>query len=283
MIDKKRQVLQTIEGLMTSDGGGVNLKRIIGSPQLDTLDPFLLLDEFRSENPDDYLAGFPPHPHRGFETVTYMLQGSFRHKDSAGNEGLLTSGSVQWMTAGRGVIHSEMPEQEDGLVWGFQLWVNLPKKLKMTEPDYQDIPSENIAEVNEEGVTVRIVTGIYNGTTGPASAKTGMSYMDVHLESNTVFNHDLVDGWNSFVYVFEGSVKVGDENEIFVGNLAVLDTEGEVQLSGGHEGGRCLLVAGEPLNEPIARGGPFVMNTRGEVLQAFEDYQNGVFDKTLSR
>ena len=208
MIDKKRQVLQTIEGLMTSDGGGVNLKRIIGSPQLDTLDPFLLLDEFRSENPDDYLAGFPPHPHRGFETVTYMLQGSFRHKDSAGNEGLLTSGSVQWMTAGRGVIHSEMPEQEDGLVWGFQLWVNLPKKLKMTEPDYQDIPSENIAEVNEEGVTVRIVTGIYNGTTGPASAKTGMSYMDVHLESNTVFNHDLVDGWNSFVYVFEGSVKV---------------------------------------------------------------------------
>ena len=283
MIDKKRQVLQTIEGLMTSDGGGVNLKRIIGSPQLDTLDPFLLLDEFRSENPDDYLAGFPPHPHRGFETVTYMLQGSFRHKDSAGNEGLLTSGSVQWMTAGRGVIHSEMPEQEDGLVWGFQLWVNLPKKLKMTEPDYQDIPSENIAEVNEEGVTVRIVTGIYNGTTGPVSAKTGMSYMDVHLESNTVFNHDLVDGWNSFVYVFEGSVKVGDENEIFVGNLAVLDTEGEVQLSGGHEGGRCLLVAGEPLNEPIARGGPFVMNTRGEVLQAFEDYQNGVFDKTISR
>jgi redox-sensitive bicupin YhaK (pirin superfamily) len=277
-----RTVVRTVEGLETSDGAGVNLKRIIGSPELDYLDPFLLLDEFSSDNPDDYMAGFPPHPHRGFETVTYMLQGKFQHKDSAGNEGLLTSGSVQWMTAGRGVIHSEMPEQVEGMVRGFQLWINLPKELKMTEPAYQDIPSKKIPEVCEEGVTVRVITGQYVGVSGPASAKTGMLYLDIHLDRESDFSHSIANGWNCFLYVYDGLVHVDDQDEIAPGHLAVLATEGEVRLIAGPEGGRCLLIAGEPLNEPIARGGPFVMNTRGEVLQAFEDYQNGKFDKVNS-
>lgn len=277
-----RTVVRTVEGLETSDGAGVNLKRIIGSPELDYLDPFLLLDEFSSDNPDDYMAGFPPHPHRGFETVTYMLQGKFQHKDSAGNEGLLTSGSVQWMTAGRGVIHSEMPEQVEGMVRGFQLWINLPKELKMTEPAYQDIPSKKIPEVCEEGVSVRVITGQYVGVSGPASAKTGMLYLDIHLDKESDFNHSIAKGWNCFLYVYDGLVHVDDQDEIASGHLAVLATEGEARLIAGPGGGRCLLIAGEPLNEPIARGGPFVMNTRGEVLQAFEDYQNGKFDKVTS-
>ncbi|MEE2877323.1 MAG: pirin family protein [Candidatus Neomarinimicrobiota bacterium] len=276
-----RTVEKTIEGVETSDGAGVNLKRIIGSPELDYLDPFLLLDEFGSDNPDDYIAGFPPHPHRGFETVTYMLQGRFRHKDSAGNEGQLTSGSIQWMTAGRGVIHSEMPEQVEGMVRGFQLWVNLPKKLKMTEPAYQDIPSEKIPQVNQDGVTVRVITGNHSGVSGPASAKTGMLYLDVHLEESAVFEQTIVDDWNSFLYIYGGSLLVADQIEITRGHLAVLATEGDIRLTGGPTGGRSLLVAGEPLNEPIARGGPFVMNTRGEVLQALEDYQTGKFDKGI--
>ena len=277
-----RKVERTIEGVETSDGAGVNLKRIIGSPQLDYLDPFLLLDEFRSDNPDDYMAGFPPHPHRGFETVTYMLNGKFRHKDSAGNEGLLTSGSVQWMTAGRGVIHSEMPEQVEGTVRGFQLWVNLPKALKMTEPAYQDIPAEDIPQVDLDGTSVRVITGQYCGVSGPASAKTGMLYLDVHLKEDAVFDHTIAEGWNCFLYVYDGLVEIADETEIMRGHLAVLGTEGDIRLTGGPEGGKCLLVAGEPLNEPISRGGPFVMNTRGEVLQAFEDYQNGQFGEAVS-
>lgn len=276
-----RLITSVIEGIQTSDGAGVNLKRLIGSSELNALDPFLLLDEFKNDDAAGYSGGFPPHPHRGFETVTYMLQGKFRHKDSAGHEGLLTDGSVQWMTAGRGVIHSEMPEQTEGLVWGFQLWVNLPKKLKMTEPAYQDIPSEMIPEVVQNGTTVRLIAGKLGKEKGPARTKIGALFFDIHLKEGSDFTAPIPDGWNGFLYVYEGSVTAGDGTTVEAGHLAVLGTEGEVRLAGASGGGRTLLIAGEPMNEPIARGGPFVMNTRGEVLQAFEDYQNGVFDKPV--
>jgi hypothetical protein len=274
-----RPITSVIEGIQTSDGAGVKLKRIIGSPDLDTLDPFLLLDEFKNDDPEGYIGGFPSHPHRGFETVTYMLNGKFRHKDSAGNEGFLTDGSVQWMTAGRGVIHSEMPEQTEGLVWGFQLWVNLPKKLKMAEPAYQDIPSDAIPEIVRDGTTVRVIAGKLAEEEGLAQTKIGALYLDIHLTRASDFVAPIPDGWNGFLYVYEGSVTVGDDTTVIVGHLAVLGTEGEVRLAGGSGGGRTLLLAGEPLNEPIARGGPFVMNTRGEVMQAFADYQSGKFDR----
>ncbi len=221
-----RSIQKVIQGVQTTDGAGVNLTRIIGGMELNMLDPFLLLDEFGSDNPKDYLAGFPPHPHRGFETITYMLNGKFRHKDSAGNEGYLTDGSVQWMTAGRGVIHSEMPEQTEGLVRGFQLWLNLPKDKKMIDPAYNDIPAERIP---------------------------------------------------TFIYIYEGSVRL--DREINQGHLIVFNQEGKLDLTAGKEGAKFIVVAGEPLNEPVARGGPFVMNSKGEVLKAFEDYQNGILDK----
>ena len=277
-----RPITSVIEGIQTSDGAGVKLKRIIGSPELDTLDPFLLLDEFKNDDPKAYGSGFPSHPHRGFETVTYMLHGNFRHKDSVGNEGLLTDGSVQWMTAGRGVIHSEMPEQTEGLVWGFQLWINLPKKLKMVEPAYQDIPSDATPEIVRDGTTIRVIAGKLEKEEGPAHTKIGTLYLDIHLQGESDFVASIPEGWNGFLYVYEGSVKSGDGIAVGTGHLAVLGTEGEVRLTGGSGGSRTLLCAGEPINEPIARGGPFVMNTRGEVLQAFEDYQNGVFDKAVS-
>ena len=277
-----RPITSVIEGIQTSDGAGVKLKRIIGSPELETLDPFLLLDEFKNDDPKAYSSGFPPHPHRGFETVTYMLHGNFRHKDSVGHEGLLTDGSVQWMTAGRGVIHSEMPEQTEGLVWGFQLWINLPKKLKMVEPAYQDIPSDAIPEIVRDGTTVRVIAGKLEKEEGPAQTKIGTLYLDIHLQGESDFVASIPKGWNGFLYVYEGSVKSGDGITVGTGHLAVLGTEGEVRFTNSSGDTRTLLVAGEPINEPIARGGPFVMNTRGEVLQAFEDYQNGVFDKAVS-
>ena len=277
-----RPITSVIEGIQTSDGAGVKLKRVIGSPDLEILDPFLLLDEFKNNDPEGYIGGFPSHPHRGFETVTYMLHGNFRHKDSVGNEGLLTDGSVQWMTAGRGVIHSEMPEQTEGLVWGFQLWINLPKKLKMAEPAYQDIPSNAIPEIVQDGTTVKVIAGKFWEQEGPAQTKIGMLYLDIYLQGESDFVSSIPEGWNGFLYVYEGSVKSGDGNTVGTGHLAVLGTEGEVRLTGGSGGTRTLLVAGEPINEPIVRGGPFVMNTRREVLQAFEDYQNGVFDKAVS-
>ena len=277
-----RPITSVIEGIQTSDGAGVKLKRVIGSPDLDILDPFLLLDEFKNDDPEGYIGGFPSHPHRGFETVTYMLHGNFRHKDSVGHEGLLTDGSVQWMTAGRGVIHSEMPEQTEGLVWGFQLWINLPKKLKMVEPAYQDIPSDAIPEVVQDGALVKVIAGKLEEKEGLAQTKIGTLYLDIHLQGESDFVASIPEGWNGFLYVYEGSLESADGITIETGHLAVLGTEGEVRLTGGSGGTRTLLVAGEPINEPIARGGPFVMNTRGEVLQAFEDYQNGVFDKAVS-
>ena len=276
-MDTTRSIQKVIQGIQTTDGAGVNLTRIIGSMELNMLDPFLLLDEFGSDNPKDYIAGFPPHPHRGFETITYMLNGKFRHKDSAGNEGYLTDGSVQWMTAGRGVIHSEMPEQTEGLVRGFQLWLNLPKEKKMIEPAYNDISAERIPKVDFEGGRARIISGKFLGISGPGKPHTGMLYYDIVLDLSTHFTMPIDNGWNAFIYIYEGSVQL--DREVNKGHLIVLDQEGELDLTAGQKGAKFIVVAGEPLNEPVARGGPFVMNSKGEVLKAFEDYQDGILDK----
>ena len=271
----KRKIIKTTIGMKTSDGAGVNLTRIIGSPELNMLDPFLLLDEFGSDNPDDYIAGFPPHPHRGFETITYMLNGKWQHKDSAGNEGLLGDGSIQWMTAGRGIVHSEMPIQTDGLVRGFQLWLNLPKEKKLTEPAYQDIHAEQIPILKEVFGTVKVISGEYNGTIGPGKSHTPVLIMDIRLNPESEISIPVMGGWNAFGFIYEGDVKSGEF--LSKGQLAVYNTEGNVHFKTNDTQAGIYLVAGEPLNEPVARGGPFVMNTRGEILKAFEDYQNGNF------
>jgi hypothetical protein len=271
----KRKIVKTITGMKTSDGAGVNLTRIIGSPELNMLDPFLLLDEFGSDNPDDYIAGFPPHPHRGFETITYMLNGKWQHKDSAGNEGLLGDGSIQWMTAGRGIVHSEMPIQTDGLARGFQLWLNLPKEKKLTEPAYQDIHAEQIPILKEVFGTVKVISGEYNGTIGPGKSHTPVLIMDIRLNPESEISIPVMGGWNAFGFIYEGDVKSGEF--LSKGQLAVYNTEGNVHFKTNDTQAGIYLVAGEPLNEPVARGGPFVMNTRGEILKAFEDYQNGNF------
>tara|TARA_Y100001970_G_scaffold291339_1_gene428121 strand:- start:1309 stop:2139 length:831 start_codon:yes stop_codon:yes gene_type:complete len=274
-----RTIINITDGIETSDGAGVKLRRIIGGPDLNMFDPFLLFDEFGSDNPDDYIAGFPPHPHRGFETITYMLNGKFKHKDTAGNEGLLTDGSVQWMTAGRGVIHSEMPEKTDGLARGFQLWLNLPKKFKMIDPSYNDIPSNKIPEVNIKHGKVRVISGEYNDIIGPGLPYTGMYYLDVELNQPDNINIPLVDFWNTFIYVYSGQASVAGQI-VREGQLAILSEKGLLNFtSKGTSVLKCIVVSGEPINEPVARGGPFVMNTKAEVLQAFNDYQNGVLVK----
>lgn len=271
-----RRLEAIYKGIKTSDGAGVNLTRIIGSPELNMLDPFLLLDEFGSDNPKDYIAGFPPHPHRGFETITYMLNGKFRHKDSAGNEGFLTDGSVQWMTAGKGVIHSEMPEQTDGLIRGFQLWLNLPKEKKMISPKYNDIDVDEIPVVDFVNAKVKIISGELSGVQGPGKPHTGMLYFDISLNVGSDLILPVENGWNSFIYVYGGSVNILDK-QISKSHLAVLSQDGDLKLHSKEREANFILVAGEPLNEPVARGGPFVMNTKGEVLQAFSDYQEGRF------
>jgi len=274
-----RNIINIYDGVQTSDGAGVKLRRIIGGPDLNMLDPFLLFDEFGSDNPDDYIAGFPPHPHRGFETITYMLNGKFRHKDSAGNEGLLSDGSVQWMTAGRGVIHSEMPEKTDGLVRGFQLWLNLPKKLKMIDPSYNDIPSKDIPEVNIENGRIRVISGTYKDVKGPGAPHTGVVYFDVELNQSESIEIPIDDFWNTFIYVYSGQACVGGHN-ILQGQLAVFSQKGLLRFSSSSSSVlQCIVVSGEPINEPVARGGPFVMNTKAEVLQAFNDYQTGALVK----
>jgi len=272
----QRQINQIVEGVKTTDGAGVNLTRIIGSPELNMLDPFLLLDEFGSDNPDDYIAGFPSHPHRGFETITYMLNGKWQHKDSAGNEGKLGEGSVQWMTAGRGIVHSEMPIQTDGLARGFQLWLNLPKEKKMIEPTYQDIESEQIPIVKEKAGTVKVISGNFHGTVGPGQSHTPVLILDIQLLENSELTIPLTDGWNVFSFIYEGDVFAGQK--LSKGQLAVYEKDGDVDFKTKDNKAGIFFVAGEPLNEPVARGGPFVMNTRGEILRAFEDYQNGKFE-----
>jgi quercetin 2,3-dioxygenase len=272
-----RTVKQIVPRQKTTEGAGVRLFRTIGSRALDHVDPFLLLDEFKSEEGADYIAGFPDHPHRGFETVTYMLAGAMLHKDHMGNEGNLKAGSVQWMTAGRGVVHSEMPQQENGLLWGFQLWINLPAKDKLCAARYQDIPPEEIPEVDlANGVRVRVLAGRAAEATGAVTEiVTDPLYLDVRVPETADFQTDVPIGHSAFVYVFEGSAAIGDA-VLPCGSLAVLNDGDSVRVSaadGGHT--RYLLAAARPLGEPIARYGPFVMNTADEIEQAISDFQGG--------
>ncbi len=276
-----RTITRRVRGIPTSDGAGVKLTRVIGQPGLDSLDPFLLLDEFGSDSATDYIAGFPDHPHRGFETVTYMLDGRMRHRDNHGHSGLLESGSVQWMTAGRGIVHSEMPEQEHGLMRGFQLWVNLAAKDKMTQPRYQDIAPERIPAVEPApGAKVRVIAGEVFGVRGPVDGiAIAPVYLDIALQSGAKLSVPLPEAHNAFAYVFEGdAVRVGTET-LGLRELGVLSNGETIELSVSADApaARVLLVAGRPLNEPVARYGPFVMNTPQQIVQAMQDYQAGKF------
>ncbi|WP_221075367.1 pirin family protein [Agarivorans aestuarii] len=275
-----KQLQKVVAGQATSDGAGVKLTRMLGNNQLRHLDPFLMLDCFESDKPDDYLAGFPEHPHRGFQTVTYILNGRMRHKDNAGHESVIEAGGVQWMNAGRGVIHSEMPEQQDGLLKGFQLWVNLAAEHKMSAPDYQELSAEQIPlSQDERGNVIRVVAGeLANGTVGAVqTSHTAASFLDISLVAGAKVNLDLPSHHHGFVYVIEGEVTVADNPQAITAyHLGVL-SEGEQLLLQSAHASRVLVVTGEPLNEPIAWGGPFVMNTREQVLQAFDDFQNNKF------
>ncbi|CAJ0723485.1 MULTISPECIES: pirin family protein [Ralstonia] len=289
-VQRARLVERIITGRPTSDGAGVKLTRVLTNNLQRRLDPFLMLDAFRSDDPNDYLAGFPDHPHRGFETVTYMIAGRMRHRDSAGHEGLLQHGGVQWMTAGSGVVHSEMPEQEDGVMEGFQLWLNLPARDKMTTPWYRDIPSNEIPEfTTEDSVAVRVIAGESHGVQGAMTREaTQPLYLDITLPAGTSFAQALPAGHNAFVYVFRGSALVGDAGapgdaglqRVEDKQMAILaNTEGSdgVVIRAGDAEARVLLVAGKPLNESIAQYGPFVMNTQEEIFQAVRDFQAGKF------
>ena len=276
------RISRKIRGRATSDGAGVKLTRIIGGPDLPELDPFLLLDEFGTDRAEDYIAGFPSHPHRGFETVTYMLDGRMRHRDNHGNEGLLTPGSVQWMTAGRGLVHSEMPEQESGRMRGFQLWVNLPARDKMTEPKYQEFAPEHIpVATSAPGTTVKVIAGVVGDVVGPiAQPATDPVYLDIGLAAGKAWEYRLPEGHNAFAYVYEGAVTLGLGDEaraLEAQEMAVLGGGDLLQLRAGSRDARLIVVAGKPLREPVARHGPFVMNTRQELMQAFVDYQEGRF------
>ena len=278
-----RKVRQVVSGQATTDGAGVELVRVIGQPALMDLDPFLLLDAFRSDNPDDYIAGFPPHPHRGFETVTYLLNGRMRHQDNAGNEGVIEPGGIQWMTAGKGIVHSEMPEQQDGMLEGFQLWINLPGSHKMTAPSYQEHDAAHIPTESRNDTVIKVISGkTSQGTSGPVSQPlTDPLYLDVSLQPDTAFLEDITADHNAFIYVIDGEVMLEDADMKQLGlgrdQLAVLGQGDAVALRSGDRETRFLLVSGKPLNEPVARGGPFVMNTEAEVRQAFSDYQRGNF------
>ncbi|MGO8756428.1 MAG: pirin family protein [Gallionellaceae bacterium] len=279
-ITRPRGVDRLVTGRATSDGAGVKLTRVLTQDLQRRLDPFLMLDAFLSDNPDDYIGGFPDHPHRGFETVTYMIAGRLRHRDNAGHEGLLQNGGVQWMTAGRGIIHSEMTEQEDGLMEGFQLWLNLPAKDKLGAPWYRDIPSAEIPEfTTARGVSVRVIAGTSHGTVGAMQRQATIPlYLDIHFSGNQTFRQSLPDTHNAFVYVYRGKIEIGDVS-LTERKMAILSNDAGSDGVILHADGpaRALLIAGMPLHEPIAQYGPFVMNTQQEINEAVIDYQNGRF------
>ncbi|TNE39631.1 MAG: pirin family protein [Alphaproteobacteria bacterium] len=275
-----RYVTGLVQSEVASDGAGVKLRRSIGTGHLSELDPFLLLDNFGTENPDDYIAGFPSHPHRGFETVTYMIDGQMRHKDSTGAEGVLGPGSVQWMTAGRGIVHSEMPEQKEGRMSGFQLWVNLPASDKMCDPRYQNIDPEDVPIVTLDKAVLHVLAGEVEGLDGPvAGPVTGVAtdpiYLDITLSPGGSYTHAIPEGHTAFAYVFDGAVEIEGER-VEKDHLAILSDGDSVTLQSA-KGGRAILVAGRPLGEPVARYGPFVMNTYAEIQQAVHDFQSGNF------
>jgi redox-sensitive bicupin YhaK (pirin superfamily) len=276
-----RKIAKIIEPQPVVEGAGVRLKRSIGTRTLDHVDPFLLLDDFTSKNPADYQAGFPLHPHRGIETVTYLLSGAVRHKDTLGNSGEIGAGEVQWMTAGRGIMHEEMPQARPEGIVGFQLWVNLPAKLKMTQPRYQNISANEIPEVHRDGgTTIRIIAGIVDGVTGPVGGIAAEpTYLDVSLGPGGSFIHSIPRGHAAFAYIFEGAARFGDDDSSVVPGprLIVLGDGDTAEARTENNPARFLLVSGKPLNEPIARYGPFVMNTREEIEQALRELQQGTF------
>lgn len=283
-VNKFRRIAQQVTGIDTSDGAGVRLKRIIGTNELNVLDPFLLLDEFLSDNPQDYIAGFPDHPHRGFETVTYMLAGRLRHRDNAGHEGVIESGGVQWMTAARGIIHSEMPEQLDGLMWGFQLWINLPAEEKMNKPGYREFTQQQIpCEERANGIRIKVIAGTTSsGTSGPVlNVSTRPVFFDITLPPSTELVEKLPDDFNAFIFVYNGEVTVTSDDQQSInagkGTLSIIDNGDGIRLKSSSDGANILLIAARPLNEPIVRAGPFVMNTREQISRAFADYNQGRF------
>ena len=275
---QSRGIERLITGIATSDGAGVKLTRVLTGKLQRRLDPYLMLDAFGSDHPDDYIAGFPDHPHRGFETITYMLAGRMRHRDSAGHEGLLQNGGVQWMTAGRGVIHSEIPEQEDGVMEGFQLWLNMPSQRKMIEPWYRDIPSTDIPEyTTDAGVTVRVIAGESNGVSGAVQRElTEPLYLDIHMPAGTNFATAIPPTHNAFIYVYRGAVDVNG-SAVAVQRMGILENDAAadgVTLSASQDT-RLILVAGKPLHEEIVQYGPFVMNTQEQIHDAIDDFRNG--------
>ncbi len=276
---KQVEVSKIIEPIQTFDGAGVKLKRSIGTPLINYLDPFLMLDEFGSENKDDYIGGFPPHPHRGIETVTYMLNGEFEHEDSTGAKGKMSSGDVQWMKTGGGIIHSEMPAMSEGKLHGFQLWVNMPAKLKMSKPKYIYINSKQMKVFKDSEKKLKIIAGKFNDVEGPVKGHNiEPIYFDVELEKDKIFNFNLSSTHNSFVYLIKGEIKIGDNHhdKVNSSNLIIL-TKGEKLKLKGITRSKFLLISGKPIGEPIARGGPFVMNTKEEIFQAIQDYNNDTF------
>ncbi|HEY4542761.1 MAG TPA: pirin family protein [Noviherbaspirillum sp.] len=283
-VTTSRTLQRVLPSVATSDGAGVKLRRSLGQNQAARLDPFLMLDEFGTDNPGDYIAGFPPHPHRGFETVTYMLDGHMRHEDHLGNVGELTSGGVQWMTAGRGIIHSEMPMQKEGRMRGFQLWINLPAAEKMKPAGYRDIPASEIPVVQvAEGVRVKVIAGSVTSTEGVTVAgpiqglSTEPVYLDVALEAGARFVHTLPVGHHAFVYTYEGSIAIGSEPRLLKPRSAGILSPGELVEVQAEEAARFLLLAARPLGEPVVQYGPFVMNSAEEIQQAIADYQSGKF------
>jgi len=275
-VQQPRTVEHLIVGHPTSDGAGVKLTRVLTQNLQRRLDPYLMLDAFGSDNPDDYIAGFPDHPHRGFETITYMIAGRMLHRDSAGHEGLLENGGVQWMTAGRGVIHSEIPQQEHGVMEGFQLWLNLPGKDKMSAPWYRDFDAAELPRFTlDNGVAVTVIAGVSHGVTGAVTREaTAPTYLDVHLPAGARFEQTLPAAHNAFVYVYRGEARLGD-TAVPVQRMAILRNEGDGVLIEAQADTRLLLIAGQPLNEPIAQYGPFVMNTQQEIYQAVNDFRAG--------
>ncbi|QDG34849.1 pirin family protein [Alteromonas mediterranea] len=283
-VNAQKTIEKVVTGMPTSDGAGVSLTRIIGQPDLPRLDPFLMLDFFGSDNPGEYIAGFPPHPHRGFQTVTYMLAGKMRHKDSVGNEGVIDAGGIQWMNAGRGIIHEEMPEQEEGLLQGFQLWVNLPAIEKMSAPNYQDIQPDSVPMAHIQNADVKVLAGAIEGVQGPVkTTAVSPTFLDVALKSGPS-EIAMSSEESAFIYVYEGDVVVnkgdqGNETILEQGELGVLSQKGTQLCVSTDTECKFIVVSGKPINEPVVQYGPFVMNSQQEIVQAFNDYQSGVLAK----
>jgi redox-sensitive bicupin YhaK (pirin superfamily) len=277
-VETPRRVERLVAGMATSDGAGVKLTRVLTHDLQQRLDPFLMLDAFGSDKPDDYIAGFPDHPHRGFETVTYMIAGRMLHRDSAGHEGLLENGGVQWMTAGRGVIHSEIPQQEDGVMEGFQLWLNLPARDKMNPPWYRDFKDSELPKfVTPQGVAVTVIAGSSHGVSGAVTRDgTAPVYLDLHMPAGARFEQTLPAGHNAFVYVYRGEVTIAGQR-VPVQRMAILanDARADGVVIEASADARLLLIAGRPLREPIVQYGPFVMNTKEEIYQALNDFRDG--------